>query len=139
MSEEKDDIKKIQKSIDDILGVESGLAKKRPTVKAKKREHFNTILSNLAHVNARSMGLKHDYKVDFIEYDDPFFNIIESLMALHFNKSQKSLIEWWLYDKFLPTGEMLILKDQDTGKEIPTDTPDELWILVQQYEKKNNK
>ena len=139
MSEEKDDIKKIQKSIDDILGVESGLAKKRPTVKAKKREHFNIILSNLAHVNSRSMGLKHDYKVDFIEYDDPFFNIIESLMALHFNKAQKSLIEWWLYDKFLPTGEMLILKDQDTGEEIPTDTPDELWILVQQYEKKNNK
>ena len=139
MSEEKDDIKKIQKSIDDILGVESGLAKKRPTVKAKKREHFNIILSNLAHVNARSMGLKHDYKVDFMEYDDPFFNIIESLMALHFNKAQKSLIEWWLYDKFLPTGEMLILKDQDTGEEIPTDTPDELWILVQQYEKKNNK
>jgi len=139
MSEEKDDIKKIQKSIDDILGVESGLAKKRPTVKAKKREHFNIILSNLAHVNARSMGLKHDYKVDFMEYDDPFFNIIESLMALHFNKAQKSLIEWWLYDKFLPTGEMLILKDQDTGEEIPTDTPDELWVLVQQYEKKNNK
>ena len=139
MSEEKDDIKKIQKSIDDILGVESGLAKKRPTVKAKKREHFNTILSNLAHVNARSMGLKHDYKVDFMEYDDPFFNIIESLMTLHFNKEQKSLIEWWLYDKFLPTGEMLILKDQDTGEEIPTDTPDELWVLVQQYEKKNNK
>jgi len=139
MSEEKDDIKKIQKSIDDILGIESGLAKKRPTVKAKKREHFNIILSNLAHVNARSMGLKHDYKVDFMEYDDPFFNIIESLMALHFNKAQKSLIEWWLYDKFLPTGEMLILKDQDTGEEIPTDTPDELWILVQQYEKKNNK
>jgi len=139
MSEEKDDIKKIQKSIDDILGVESGLAKKRPTVKAKKREHFNIILTNLAHVNSRSMGLKHDYKVDFMEYDDPFFNIIESLMALHFNKAQKSLIEWWLYDKFLPTGEMLILKDQDTGEEIPTDTPDELWILVQQYEKKNNK
>ena len=139
MSEEKDDIKKIQKSIDDILGIESGLAKKRPTVKAKKREHFNIILSNLAHVNARSMGLKHDYKVDFMEYDDPFFNIIESLMTLHFNKAQKSLIEWWLYDKFLPTGKMLILKDQDTGEEIPTDTPDELWLLVQQYEKKNNK
>ena len=37
MNEEKDDIKKIQKSIEDILGAESGLAKKRPTVKAKKR------------------------------------------------------------------------------------------------------
>ena len=139
MSEEKDDIKKIQKSIDDILGIESGLAKKRPTVKAKKREHFNIIVGGLAYLNSRSMGLKHDYKVDFIEYDDPFFNVIESLMTLHFNKEQKQIIEWYLYDKFLPTGEMLVLKNPDTGKEIPTETPDDIWELVQQYAKKNNK
>ena len=137
--EEKNDIVKIQKSIDDILGIESGLAKKRPTVKAKKREHFNTILSGLAHLNSRSVGLKHDYKVDFIEYDDVFFNVIESLMELYFNKEQKAIIEWFLYDKFLPTGEMLVLKNPDTDVEIPTDTPDDIWELVQQYEKKNNK
>ena len=139
MSEEKDNIKKIQKSIDDILGIESGLSKKRPTVKAKKRELFNIVLNGLAHINSRSLGLKHDYKIDFIEYDDPFFNVIEALINLHFNKAQKSLIEWWLYDKFLPTGEMLILKDQETGEEIPTDTPDDVWELVLKYEKKDNK
>ena len=137
--EEKNDIIKIQKSIDDILGIESGLAKKRPTVKAKKREHFNTILSGLAHLNSRSVGLKHDYKVDFIEYDDVFFNVIESLMELYFNKEQKAIIEWFLYDKFLPTGEMLVLKNPDTDVEIPTDTPDDIWELVQKYEKKDNK
>ena len=139
MSEEKDNIKKIQKSIDDILGIESGLSKKRPTVKAKKRELFNIVLNGLAHINSRSLGLKHDYKIDFIEYDDPFFNIIEALIELHFNKNQKSLIEWYLYDKFLPTGEMLILNDADTGKEIPTETPNDIWELIQQYEEKDNK
>jgi len=137
--EEENDIVKIQKSIDDILGIESGLAKKRPTVKAKKREHFNTILSGLAHLNNRSVGLKHDYKVDFIEYDDVFFNVIESLMELYFNKEQKAIIEWFLYDKFLPTGEVLILKNPDTDLEIPTETPDDIWELVQKYEKKDNK
>ena len=139
MSEEKDNIKKIQKSIDDILGIESGLSKKRPTVKAKKRELFNIVLNGLAHINSRSLGLKHDYKIDFIEYDDPFFNVIEALINLHFNKSQKSLMEWYLYDKFLPTGEMLVLKDTETGKEIPTDTPDDIWELILKYEKKDNK
>jgi len=139
MEEEEDNIKKIQKSIDEILGIESGLAKKRPTLKAKKREHFNTILIGLSHINNRSVGLKHDYKVDFIEYDDVFFNVIESLMALYFNKDQKSIIEWYLYDKFLPTGEILVLNDAETGKEIPTDTPDDIWELVQKYEKKDNK
>jgi len=119
MDEEKDDIKKIQKSIEDILGTESGLAKKRPTVKDKKRELFNTIVTGLAHINGRSLSLKHDYKIDFIEYDDIFFNVIEALITLHFNKDQKSLIEWYLYDKILPTGETLILTNQKTGEEIP--------------------
>ena len=139
MEEEEDEIKKIQKSIDDILGVESGLAKKRASFKNKKRENFNIILAGLAHLNSRSIGLKHDYHIDFMEYDEIFFSIIESLMTLHFNKEQKSIIEWFLYDKFLPTGEMLVLSDAKTGKEIPSDTPDDIWELVQQYEKKNSK
>jgi len=138
MSEE-DDIIRIQKTIDDILGAKSSLTKKRPIVKAKKLEYFNIIMNGLAHLNSRSLGLKHDYKIDFMEYDEPFFDIIESLMNLHFNKQQRSIIEWWLYDKFLPTGEILILKEEKTGKEIPTDTPDDLWGLIQQYEKKDTK
>ena len=135
----EDDIKKIQKSIKDILGVESNLSKKRPSVKSKIKEHFKAIITGLAHLNSRSIGLKHDYKIDFIEYDEIFFNVIESLMHLQFNKSQRSIIEWFLYDKFLPDGGVLILKDEDTGEEIPTDTPDDLWELIQQYEEKNIK
>tara|TARA_R100001015_G_C4508693_1_gene81023 strand:- start:44 stop:460 length:417 start_codon:yes stop_codon:yes gene_type:complete len=135
----EDSVKKIQKSINDILGIKSGLAKKRPSVKEKRRELFNTVLTGLAHVNGRSLGLKHDYTIDFIEYDEPFFNIIESLLDLQFNKQQKSIIEWYLYDKILPTGEVLILTNQKTGEEIPTETPDDVWELVQQYEKKDNK
>ena len=136
---EEESVKKIQKSINDILGIKSGLIKKRPSVKEKRRELFNTVLTGLAHINGRSLGLKHDYHIDFIEYDEPFFNVIESLLDLQFNKQQKSIIEWYLYDKILPTGETLILTNQKTGKEIPTETPDDIWKLVQQYEKENNK
>ena len=133
-----DNIKKIQKSINDILGVKSGLTKKRPSVKDKEREHFNIILNTLAYINNRSIGLKHDYKVDFIEYEDPFFNVIESFMKLSFTKEQRSIINWYLYDKFLPNGDMLILNDGETGEEIPTDTADDIWELIQKYEEKNS-
>ena len=134
-----DSVKKIQKSINDILGIKSGLVKKRPSVKAKRRELFNTILTGLAQVNGRSLGLKHDYHIDFIEYDETFFSVIEALLDLQFNRQQKSIIEWYLYDKILPTGEVLILTNKDTGEEIPTETPDDIWELVQQYEKEDNK
>ena len=136
---EEESVKKIQKSINDILGIKSGLIKKRPSVKEKRRELFNTVLTGLAQVNGRSLGLKHDYHIDFIEYDETFFSVIEALLDLQFNRQQKSIIEWYLYDKILPTGETLILTNQKTGEEIPTDTPDDIWDLVQQYEKEDNK
>ena len=136
---EEESVKKIQKSINDILGIKSGLVKKRPSVKAKRRELFKTVLTGLAQVNGRSLGLKHDYHIDFIEYDETFFSVIEALLDLQFNRQQKSIIEWYLYDKILPTGETLILTNQKTGEEIPTDTPDDIWDLVQQYEKEDNK
>tara|TARA_B100000424_G_scaffold22540_1_gene16059 strand:- start:499 stop:912 length:414 start_codon:yes stop_codon:yes gene_type:complete len=135
----KEEINKIQKSIEEILGTESGLSKKRPSVLDKKREHFNIILNGLAHINARSLGLKHDYRVDFIEYDDIFFNVIESLLKLYFNKDQRALINWYLYEKFLPNGDVLILNDSQNGNEIPTETPDDIWELIQRYEKKDIK
>ena len=75
-------IKKIKKSIEDILGTDSSLLKKQPSVQDQKRELFNTILTNLAYLNARTIGLKHDFKIDFAEYDDSFFNVIESLNHL---------------------------------------------------------
>ena len=134
---EKDNIKKIQKSIEDILGTKSKLLKKRPSVKDKEREHFNVILNTLAYLNSRSIGLKHDYKVDFIEYEDPFFNIIESFMKLHFAKEQRSIINWWLYDKFLPSGDILILNDNETHEEIPTETPEDIWYLIKKIKKKD--
>ena len=134
-----EEVQKIQQTIDDILGTKSGLSQKRPTIKDRKRELFNVIVTGLAHTNARSVGLKHDYKIDFLEYDTIFFDIIEALLNLHFSKEQKSLIEWWLYDKFLPSGDMLILNDEKSGDEIPTDTPDDLWELIQKYEEEDNK
>ena len=136
---DNEEVQKIQQTIDDILGTKSGLSQKRPTIKDRKRELFHIIATGLAHANARSVGLKHDFKVDFLEYDTIFFDIIEALLNLHFTKEQKALIEWWLYDKFLPSGDMLILNDEETGEEIPTDTPDDLWELIQKYEKENNK
>ena len=42
----QDNIKKIQKSIDDILGTTSSLSKKRPSILDRKRQYFNNIINN---------------------------------------------------------------------------------------------
>jgi len=133
-----ENVKKIKKYIDEILNTKSSLTAKRPVPQDRLRELFCTILNELSFVNARAVGMKHDFNVDFTEYDDPFFKVISSLVKLHFNEKQRSMINWWLYDKFLPSGDILILNDNETHEEIPTETAEDIWDLLQDLELKEN-
>ena len=123
----KENVKKIKKYIDEVLNSKSSLTAKRPVKQDKLKKLFCTVLNEIQFVNARAVGMKHDYNVDFTEYDDPFFKTIDSLMKLHFSDRQRSMINWWLYDKFLPDGNMLVLNSEETGEEIPTETPEDIW------------
>ena len=76
------EVKKIKKYIDEILNTKTSFTKKRPLKQDKIRKLFCTALNELAFVNARAIGMKHDYAIDFTEYDDPFFKTIDSLMKL---------------------------------------------------------
>ena len=134
----KENVKKIKKYIDEVLNTKSSLTAKRPLKQDKLRNLFCTVLTELQFINARAIGMKHDYAVDFTEYDDPFFKCISSLFKLHFTDKQRSLINWWLYDKFLPSGDILILNDNDTHEEIPTETAEDIWDLLQELKRKEN-
>jgi hypothetical protein len=58
-------------------------------------------------------------------------------MKLHFTEKQRSMINWWLYDKFLPSGEVLILNDNETDEEIPTETAEDIYDLLEQLKLKD--
>ena len=133
----RENVKKIKKYIDEILNTKSSLLAKRPVKQDKLRKLFCDVLNELSFVNARAIGMKHDFNIDFTEYDDPFFKVIESLMKLHFTDKQRSMINWWLYDKFLPSGDVLILNDNETHEEIPTETPEDIWELIQKLKLKD--
>ena len=97
------------------------------------------MIRDLQFVNSRTMGMKHDYKINMMDYDDSFYVIIENLLKLHYTQEQQNIINWWLYDKFLPTGEVLILTHKDTEEIIASETPEDIWDLIQEHEKKNTK
>ena len=137
MSKKSENVKKIKKYIDEILNTKSSLTAKRPVKRDRLCNLFCTMLNEIQFVNARAVGMKHDFNVDFTEYDESFFRVIESLMKLHFTEKQRSMINWWLYDKFLPSGDVLILNDNETHEEIPTETPEDIWELLQELKKKD--
>ena len=65
-------------------------------------------------------------------FEEPFVQSIEALLKLQFNKQQIQLIEWWLYEKFNQLdGSVLQLNNTETEEEIPSDTAEELWNLLQ--------
>ena len=134
----KENVKKIKKYIDEVLNTKSSLTAKRPLKQDKLKKLFCTALNELQFINARAVGMKHDYNIDFTEYDDPFFKAISSLMKLHFSDKQRSMINWWLYDKFLPSGDVLILNDNETHEEIPTETAEDIWDLLQDLKLKED-
>ena len=133
----KENVKKIRKYIDEILNTKSSLIAKRPLKQDKLKKLFCNMLTEIQFVNARAVGMKHDYNLDFTEYDEPFFKAIEASIKLQFSEKQKNLINWWLYDKFLPSGEMLVLNDNETHEEIPTETPEDIWDLLQELKRRD--
>ena len=135
----KDNVSKIKSYIEDVLGAKGNLRDKLPAKMSYKRDLFCQVLQNLQFVNGRTLGMKHDYKVNFMDYDDPFYVALENLLKLHYTQEQRNLINWWLYEKYLPSGEVLILTDKETEEIIPSDTPEDIWNLMQEHEKKDNK
>mgnify|MGYP001242085954 FL=1 len=135
----KDNVSKIKSYIEDVLGAKGNLRDKLPAKISYKRDLFCQVLQNLQFVNGRTLGMKHDYKVNFMDYDDPFYVALENLLKLHYTQEQRNLINWWLYEKYLPSGEVLILTDKETEEIIPSDTPEDIWNLMQEHEKKDNK
>ena len=138
MSKEEN-VDKIKSYIDDILGTKSSLRDKLPSKKSHEKELFCEVLQNLQFVNGRTMGMKHDYKINMMDYDDPFYVALENLLKLNYTQEQQNLVNWWLYEKFLPSGDTLILTDKETEEIIPSDTPEDIWDLMQEHEKKDNK
>ena len=134
----KDNVNKIKSYIEDVLGTKSSLRDKLPSKLQRKKTLFCEILQNLQFVNSRTLSMKHDFKVNMMEYDDPFYVAIENLFKLNYTQEQRNIINWWLYDKFLPTGEVLILTNRETEEVIPSDTPEDIWELVQDRDEKKD-
>jgi len=66
--------------------------------------------------------------IDTINYDEDFYKIIELLMEKAFSNHNKEWIDWFIYERVTPTGEILKAYDRN-NKEICHDVRS-LWEEV---------
>ena len=121
----------IKKDLKDVLKIKGTVTRQRPVKGLLKKEAFCRFIENYKYANDRTLVMKMDHGIDFVNFEEPFVQAIEALLELHFNKGQKQLIEWWLYEKWSQSDGVLQLNNTKTDEEIPTDTPEDLWNLLQ--------
>ena len=110
--------KQLKKDLKDILKIKGAITKERPVKGLINKETFCRFLENYKFANDRAVILKQDFQVDFVHFEEPFVQAIEALIKLHFKWSQ-------------PDDSILQLNNTESGDDIPSDTAEELWNLLQ--------
>jgi hypothetical protein len=78
--------------------------------------------------------LDADYGVNMARYDEPFFQIIDSLIYLHFGKEASELIMFYLYERVNPDGTVNDILDENNNP-VPLTSVEDLWELIKQLKK----
>jgi hypothetical protein len=128
----------IKKSIDDIIGSNTFLKRKKKSDDDIQREKFEKVITMMEEVEVRGMILESDLKLDFSSYDDKFYTIIENLFELHFGREACELIYFYLYDRINPDGSENELVDDD-GNYVSLSSPNDLWFVIKMTQERSNK
>jgi len=101
------------------------------------RRSFRKIILALREIDERRDFMHEEIGMDMTQYEDKFFNIIEDLLKVVFNKSQLALIQMYLYQLF-PDKEWdgkITVQIGKEEKEVNFKTVEEVWNVIKKLEK----
>jgi len=82
----------LKKDLKNILKIKGAVTKQRPVKGLIKKEAFCRFIENYKFANDRTLLLKTDFAVDFVNFEEAFVQSIEALLEASFNKSQVQII-----------------------------------------------
>jgi hypothetical protein len=119
----------IKQSIEDIIGADTSLKRKKKSEEDSQREKFIKIITLLEETEVRSELLEKDLNLNFSFYDEKFYTVIDNLLLMMFGKEACELIFFYLYERINPDGTVNDLVDAGNNP-VPLTNPIELWELV---------
>ena len=128
----------IKQSIEDIIGTDTTLRRKRKTEEDLNRESFEKIMLMMDEIQVRSALLHSELGLDYSNYDEKFYEIIDRMFSLHFGKEAAEIIFFYVYERINPDGTVNELADQDNNV-VALNNPTDLWMLVNHIKNKTNK
>lgn len=128
---------KIRKIIKSRLNVSYTIKSIEPDKETMNKIVFVEVIEQLKKIEDRKEFLADEIGMDMTIYEDIFFDVIENLFKLAFNKSQLELIHTYLY-QLNPDKEWDGMITIEVGKEqktFPFKSPIEVWEVVKKFEK----
>jgi hypothetical protein len=131
----ENEYKQIQLGVDEILSTNTVVRRKKRSTSDKKRETFFQLINSIEELNIRQHIMYADLQLDFSNYDEKFFTIIDTLLYLNFGKQCTEVITFYLYDRINPDGTQNALIVNDS-QELFLNSPYDLWNLLCQINPK---
>ena len=128
----------IKQSIEDIIGTDTVLRRKRKTEEDLNRESFEKIMLLMDEIQVRSALLHSELGLDYSNYDEKFYEIIDRMFTLNFGKEAAEIIFFYVYERINPDGTINNLVDQN-NEVVPINSPSDLWYLVNHIKNKTKK
>jgi hypothetical protein len=108
--------------------------------KSEEKEMFISIVSTLEQCWLRTNIIHTQLGVDFYNYEQHYFTMIEDLLYLKYGETVSTLVLWYVYDRYDQDGDLLAI-DVKIGdkpkKQYLLKTPLDLWNLVEKILKTN--
>lgn len=127
----------ISQQVSTIIGSPTSLTRKRSSEEDKQKEKFEKIIRTLEAINARTILLNIDMGINLNKYDEQFYDVIDNLISMQFNKEAAELIFFYVYDRLNPDGSINELVDEH-GNTVVLQTAADLWMVIQSITKFSN-
>lgn len=136
-NEEEEKVREIKKSVETVLGKDVELEIKR---KSFSKEDFNQtffckIIDNIEFLYKRSNAVVNQVKIDLIDYEEDFYETIEMLLEMNFNKEEMAVINYYIYGSEDEDGEPITLIDEN-GDPLIMENSEDLWNIISEMKQK---
>ena len=132
MNEDEEKIYNVQFSINEILGVKTGIRRKKVTKDNFDRDSFTQIIENIEMLYHRSFAVETGLGIILASYDESFFETIDMLLEMNYNYEQLQVINFYLYGRYNEDGTINTLVDEETNDIMILYTPIDLWNVIKE-------
>ena len=105
-------------------------------IKEVNKKTFVEVIKLLVEINDRTEFMATELGLDAVGYDDKFFQAIEGLMKIAFNKKQVTLIEMYLNDIPMMREDWdgtITVKVKEEEIQVAFETPLDVWNAIQRF------